>query len=135
MESISPIPQQWSQMHTPGASPKEPAQSSETPPSGAQAAGQIQVVGAAAKTESFTQSGKDQPSDQELTKAIEDINDFMGNVQRTIEFKLDEESGRVLVLIKDAKTEEVVRQLPPEETLQIAKQLDQVKGLLFKEEA
>ena len=37
--------------------------------------------------------------------------------------------------IKDTKTNEVIRQIPGEDALKLAKQLDEVTGVLFKAQA
>lgn len=50
-----------------------------------------------------------------------------------IRFSLDRESKRVVVKIVDPGTEEVVRQIPPEEMLQIMKRIDQMLGLILDE--
>jgi flagellar protein FlaG len=53
----------------------------------------------------------------------------------SMEFSLDSESGRVVVKIIDSATQEVVRQIPMEEILALAKALDKFQGLLFHKEA
>jgi flagellar protein FlaG len=53
----------------------------------------------------------------------------------SVEFSLDSESGRVVVKIIDSATQEVVRQIPMEEMLALAKALDKFQGLLFHTKA
>ncbi|MBK5964129.1 hypothetical protein CCR95_08530 [Thiocystis minor] len=80
--------------------------------------------------------GKKAESDpQAVEKAVKDINDFFQNLQQTLEFKIDEDSGRTVVQIKDAKTDQVIRQIPPEYVLRMAEKLGEIKGLLFEEKA
>lgn len=84
---------------------------------------------------SGTSDKKDDPGKKPVEQAVKDINDFFQNVRRTLQFSLDQDSGKMVIQIKDAETNEVVRQIPPEYVLKIAKQLGEVKGLLFEEKA
>ena len=52
-----------------------------------------------------------------------------------VEFSLDADSGRVVVKIIDSATQEVVRQIPMEEMLALAKALDKFQGLLLQTKA
>lgn len=49
------------------------------------------------------------------------IKDTIGDEDSRMEFSLDEESEKMILKIIDNETDEVVRQLPPEITLKIAK--------------
>ncbi|WON73600.1 flagellar protein FlaG [Nitrosospira sp. Is2] len=53
----------------------------------------------------------------------------------SMEFSLDSDSGRVVVKIIDSATQEVVRQIPMEEMLALAKALDKFQGLLLHTKA
>ena len=46
-------------------------------------------------------------------------------------FSIDHDTGHVLMRIVDDKTNEVIRQIPPEELLRIATRLAKMIGLLF----
>ena len=52
-----------------------------------------------------------------------------------VEFSLDADSGRIVVKIIDSATQEVVRQIPMEEMLALAKALDKFQGLLLHTKA
>jgi flagellar protein FlaG len=56
-------------------------------------------------------------------------------VASTLEFSIDPDSGRAVVKIFDNATRELVRQIPMEEMLALAKSLDQLKGLLLHAKA
>lgn len=51
-----------------------------------------------------------------------------------LHFRHDRESGRVAVTVIDAETREIIREIPPEELLQISKQLHETLGILFDRE-
>lgn len=54
-----------------------------------------------------------------IEKAVEQINTYLRDSKREIEFHVDRDSGRTIMRITDARGE-VVRQVPSEEVLQIA---------------
>lgn len=56
-------------------------------------------------------------------------------IRSTLEFSIDPETGRPVVKIIDSATQSLVRQIPMEEMLDLAKSLDQLKGLLLHTEA
>jgi flagellar protein FlaG len=72
---------------------------------------------------------------QEITTAVKDINQFFQAAQRTLDFSLDDASGRMVMQIRDTTTNEVIRQIPSEDALLLAKKLDGLTGLLFKAQA
>jgi flagellar protein FlaG len=79
------------------------------------------------------------PSPAELEKsvdaAVERINEFVQVVQRDLQFTVDDSTGRTVVKVMDSQSEEVIRQLPPEEILAVAAHMEEVRGLLVKEKA
>ena len=80
---------------------------------------------------------QDKPVDSgQLNAAVSKLNDFVQNVQRDLSFSVDKETGQTVVKVYDAKTKEVIRQIPAEETLRLAASIDkQVAQLLIKEKA
>jgi len=75
------------------------------------------------------------PNDALLTRAVKDINEYVQNVQRDLRFSIDEDSGHTVITVLDGETEEVIRQIPAEEILAIARNLKAMKGLLFDAQA
>lgn len=78
---------------------------------------------------------KPKPDPRQVEDAVKNINDFFQVVQRTLQFSLDKDSGQMVVKVKDVKTDEVIRQMPPEYMLKLAEEMDKIKGLLFEESA
>lgn len=58
-----------------------------------------------------------------LSSAVAQINDHVQNVQRNLLFTVDELSGREVVTIRDAGSDEVIKQIPSEEALELAHRL------------
>lgn len=74
----------------------------------------------------------------ELGNAVEDINQFVNSQGRTLNFSVDEESGKPVVKVVDFQTKEVIRQIPSEEVLTMAKAIKRLQedlgsatGLIF----
>jgi len=63
-----------------------------------------------------------QPAD-EVSLAIEKLNSYMASMKRDLEFSFDQDAKRTVVTVRDANTQEVVRQLPSEAALKLAKVL------------
>jgi flagellar protein FlaG len=58
-----------------------------------------------------------------LSSAIHLINERVQNLQRDLVFSVDEDTGKDVVTILDAKSSKVIRQIPSEEMLELAKNL------------
>lgn len=74
----------------------------------------------------------------ELGEAVENINQFVNSQGRTLNFSVDEESGKPVVKVIDFETKEVIRQIPSEEVLTMAKAIKKLQedlgsatGLMF----
>lgn len=70
-----------------------------------------------------------------VTAAVQSANAYVQSVSTSIQFSLDEDSGRTVVKMVDKETEEVLRQFPSEEMLAISKSIDRMQGLLINREA
>ena len=51
------------------------------------------------------------------------------------EFKIDRSTGMVIVKIKDKDTGQVIRQIPPDVVVKLAKTIDEFLGMLLDERA
>lgn len=75
------------------------------------------------------------PSMDQVKQAVQDINKSMQSLSQGLEFSIDTDSKQTIVKVIDPQTKEVIRQMPSQEALEIAKALDQVLGKLIKEKA
>jgi flagellar protein FlaG len=76
-----------------------------------------------------------QASTDQIKQAVEDINQSMKQQLNGLEFVIDEDTNRSVVKVIDSETKEVIRQFPSQETLQIAKSLDDTLGKIINEQA
>lgn len=72
---------------------------------------------------------------EELNTVIKSVNDIIKPFNNSLQFNIDQDSGRTVVKIMDSTTQEVIKQIPSEEMLALAKALDQLKGLLVTQKA
>lgn len=70
-----------------------------------------------------------------IEEAVKKVNEFVKPINNSLSFNLDEESGQTIIKVVDLATQEVIRQIPSEEMLAIAKALDTMKGLLVQQKA
>lgn len=72
-------------------------------------------------------------SDDEVKEAAARINEFVESMTTDIQFSVDKETNRTVVKVLSRKNGEVIRQIPSEEVLKIAKVLDELEGLIIRE--
>ena len=75
------------------------------------------------------------PKPEELDQAVEAVNEFVKPFNNALNFSVDQESKTTVVKVIDQSTKEVIRQIPSEEMLALAKALDTMKGLLIQQKA
>ncbi|XZG69401.1 flagellar protein FlaG [Chitinibacteraceae bacterium HSL-7] len=73
----------------------------------------------------------------ELKEAVQQLNETAKLYSSTssLNFSINDEIDAVVVKVLDGQTEEVIRQIPSEQAIAIAKAIDQFKGLLIKDRA
>ena len=65
-----------------------------------------------------------------IENAVQELNKKVANQELNVSFSVDEKSGRMVVKIHDKKSGELVRQVPSEETLRFAQNVDKGIGIL-----
>jgi flagellar protein FlaG len=81
------------------------------------------------------QAEKPEVSPEKLQAAVEKMNELMQSGNRSLRFSVDDTADRVVVKVMDLETEEVVRQIPSEETLKFSEFLEGMVGLIFDDKA
>lgn len=72
---------------------------------------------------------------QKIEEAVDKMNRQIQQLSREIQFSVDKSTDRVVIRVIDRQTNEVIRQIPSEEILNLAEHLGKFKGLLVKEKA
>lgn len=72
---------------------------------------------------------------QALDEAVSKVREVFHAAVPRVQFEIDSDLHRVVVKIINAESGEVIRQIPQEEILRLAKSLEGAKGILLKEQA
>ena len=75
------------------------------------------------------------PKAEDIKAAVQEIREFVDNVTTNLQFSVDDRTGKIVVSVVDAETKQVVRQIPSEDVMKIARTLDRMQGLLFSGKA
>jgi flagellar protein FlaG len=78
---------------------------------------------------------REEANEEDVRKSVEKLNEFVHPYVTSLRFSVDKDLGRLVVKIMDEETQEVVKQIPSEEALELAKALDKIKGLLVQQKA
>ena len=70
-------------------------------------------------------SENEQTPEDMLASAVTQLNDYVQNEQRTIEFIVDEEAGLTVIRVTDRESGELIRQLPGDEIISLARKLNE----------
>jgi flagellar protein FlaG len=76
-----------------------------------------------------------QPTREVVAKAAADIQQFVQSMGRNLSFSVDEVSGYHVVRVVNPSTGELVRQLPSEELLKIARDFERLNNVLVSQKA
>ena len=77
------------------------------------------------------QENSQQPSNESIRKAVENINKNLKNSEAI--FGIHEKTNRVTIKLVDKETKEVIKELPPEKTLDMIAKAWELAGLLVDE--
>lgn len=71
---------------------------------------------------------------KKVSEAVSDANEMLATLKSDLMFSIDNDADRVVVKIVDRETQEVIRQIPTKEMLELAKSLKSfTSGLLLNE--
>ncbi len=72
---------------------------------------------------------------EQIKQAVQEIQEASDILGHNLRFSIDEETGKSIIKVLDAHTDEVIRQFPTEEAIEIARSLDKMQGLLLNDKA
>ena len=67
----------------------------------------------------------------DLNKIKQATNEVLAQINIQLDFTLDKDLNRVVVKVINKETGKVIRQIPPEEMLKIAKRMEEMSGVLL----
>jgi len=60
---------------------------------------------------------------KDLQKAMDDLQRYVDDLGRNLNFSIDDSIDRTIISVRDAKTQELVRQIPGEEVIAMSRQI------------
>lgn len=95
---------------------------------GAKVAQESQV---AAAVEKMAQAPVPQDANTAVRAAAQQIDSYLKSIGREVEFRVDDETGTTVVTVRETATGDVIRQIPNEEVLQLARRFAASSGSLL----
>lgn len=88
---------------------------------------------------SVTNANSSQPSpaerDAQVKQVVERINQAIQSLSSNLNFSVDKDTGITVVKVMDTETNQLIRQIPGDEILSIAKAIDTLQGLIIRQKA
>jgi len=75
------------------------------------------------------------PTREAVDQAARHIEEFVRSVGRSLDFSVDSSTGRSVLRVVDPQSGEVIRQLPPEKTIRIARAVEYMQSMLVHQRA
>lgn len=94
-------------------------------------------VGAATQQADVGNTGADpgEADPAELKQRVDELNAAMKQHGSSVQFSIDDDSGRTVVKVIDTDTDTVLRQYPSKQMLAISQQIDKFQGMFVKTQA
>ncbi len=71
--------------------------------------------------------------DQSVENAVAKLNEYVQTTARTLNFQVDDDSGKTVIKVYDRESEQLIRQIPNELVLELARRLNEEEpSLLFE---
>ncbi len=93
----------------------------------------VEVIPFGMGTGAEAQEENPENTSRRIKNAVEHANQTMRHAKTKCEFSYHEETKRVSIKVIDAETEEVIREIPPEETLEMLSKMWELAGLMVDE--
>jgi len=74
-----------------------------------------------------------QELEDEVRESVKDVNEIVDQVKEGLSFQIHEDTEELMVQIIDVNTEEVIKELPPEEMLDLKARIHEMVGILIDE--
>ena len=76
-----------------------------------------------------------QPSNQQLERAADSMNNYVQSLRRDLHFSVDEDTGETIIRVVDSESQKMIRTIPSDEFLSMSQQLNQSVGMLLNAKA
>lgn len=101
--------------------------------SGGEAGSQQQANAKQTQQQANTKQAQQQQQSEQLKKAIAEMNRKINNSNEEAVFGVHEDTNRIMIKIMDKETKEVIKEFPPEKTLDMIARIWEMAGILVDE--
>ncbi len=120
MDTINPIPQAVTPLTGPNAS-SQTNRRGKLPSTGQN----MPATSGNQETESPEENkASSEVNHEALQKTVDSLNGYAQNLKRNLQFSVDKDLNRTVIRVVDTDTKQVIRQIPSEEMLAIARRTD-----------
>ena len=74
-------------------------------------------------------------NERDMASAVEHLNGLVQAIRRELQFRIDEVTGRTVIKVIDADSDEVIRQIPSDQVVALIAHLQEFASGLLKEQA
>ncbi len=74
-----------------------------------------------------------EPTHEQLQQAVQQIQSYLNDSRRQLQFQIDDGSGRTVVRVVNPETHELIRQIPSEEVLTLSRAISGNAGGLISD--
>jgi len=75
----------------------------------------------------------EQELEDEVRESVKDVNEIVDKVKEGLSFQIHEDTEKMMVKVVDLNTDEVIKELPPEEMLDLQARIHEMVGILIDE--
>lgn len=75
------------------------------------------------------------PTAADLQRTVQDAKGVADAAGASLQFSIDKDSGKTIVKVVDSQTSEVIRQIPSEELVSLARNMTKLEGMLLDQKA
>jgi len=75
----------------------------------------------------------EQDLEDEVRESVKDVNEIVDKVKEGLSFLIHEDTEKIMVKVVDLNTDEVIKELPPEEMLDLQARIHEMVGILIDE--
>ncbi|PTU66434.1 flagellar biosynthesis protein FlaG [Chromobacterium sp. Panama] len=96
----------------------------------------VAATGQAQQQQAQNTAAKNKPSvTEQLQSSLKQLNSVASLYNNQLEFSVDKDTDLQVVKVVDKETQKVIRQIPSEDAIRIAKAIGDFKGMLLKDKA
>lgn len=71
--------------------------------------------------------------EEDVRESVKDVNEIVDKIKEGLSFQIHEDTEKLMVQVIDVNTEEVIKELPPEEMLDLEARIHEMIGVLIDE--